>query len=380
MTGRVLLYDSGCAPCAGAAADIEKEGITRDRLQLRSLREPEMQHLLNQVRPGWKWEPTLLEVADDGSARVWTGTRMVVPLVQTVGIRRAQMIARLVNERTRPEGSTISRRSALTKIGAVVAAVPLLSLGVSSRADAQGLVRGGAQPPATSLEAVWESPEYKELRPRIVGKAGCSGSGPYPVDGPTEFKVEAGHLGTIQTSRGELSVLAFILTAAAAQELLPYLVLSPMAFFYLLDGEVIRVTTLEPDIERGRSFRRGIGRSASEVARSEIDLSPANRDAIERAKRRSRSALALPDAGRTSLALVDDDARARGEVVTSLTGGCAPGWMCCEWRCIEYPGFSECLPQCYFCCEDIFCGCGGCMDDCLTTCETWECAWCSNIC
>jgi hypothetical protein len=65
---RYLLFDSGCSVCTRLAEDIER--ASDGWLMARSLRDPEMKVLLDIARPGWRWEPTLLEVAD-GQPRIF---------------------------------------------------------------------------------------------------------------------------------------------------------------------------------------------------------------------------------------------------------------------------------------------------------------------
>ncbi len=90
---RFLLFDSGCSLCSGLARDIERE--SGGRLVARSLREPEMKALLDRARPGWHWEPTLLEVEVD-RVRAFTGLAMRTQLVNGLGLRRAWRLAQLV--------------------------------------------------------------------------------------------------------------------------------------------------------------------------------------------------------------------------------------------------------------------------------------------
>jgi hypothetical protein len=46
----ILLFDSGCTSCAAVASGIEQLGVG-NRLLLRSLRDPQMQTMLTEVRP-----------------------------------------------------------------------------------------------------------------------------------------------------------------------------------------------------------------------------------------------------------------------------------------------------------------------------------------
>ncbi|HXF69103.1 MAG TPA: hypothetical protein VNK89_04805 [Thermoflexus sp.] len=56
--------------CAALAREVE--ALSGGRLGVRSLREPEVQALLDRARPGWQWEPMLLEVEGE-RVRVYAG-------------------------------------------------------------------------------------------------------------------------------------------------------------------------------------------------------------------------------------------------------------------------------------------------------------------
>lgn len=96
---RFLLFDSACQVCSHLAREVERE--TGGLLLARSLREPEVQVWLSQARPGWRWEPTLLEVNGD-RPRAFTGLGMGFRLVRVLGIRRAWRLARLVQRASVP--------------------------------------------------------------------------------------------------------------------------------------------------------------------------------------------------------------------------------------------------------------------------------------
>ena len=95
MAKRWLLYDAGCSVCAALAWEVE--ALSGGRLQVRSLRDPEVQALLDRARPGWQWEPMLVEV-EAARVRVWAGLAMRMRLLQILGpvraLRAAQAVAR----------------------------------------------------------------------------------------------------------------------------------------------------------------------------------------------------------------------------------------------------------------------------------------------
>lgn len=93
MAERYLLFDAGCLACSRLARDIEH--ATDGRIVARSLREPAMQTLLDGAQPGWRWEPTLVEV-DGARARAYTGAALRAKLFLVVGPRRTLRVAHLV--------------------------------------------------------------------------------------------------------------------------------------------------------------------------------------------------------------------------------------------------------------------------------------------
>ncbi len=93
MTERHLLFDSGCSVCAALAREVEAR--SGGRLGVRSLRDPEVQAMLNRAHPGWRWEPMLLEIEGE-RIRVFTGLSMRWRLVQILGPARALRVAQAV--------------------------------------------------------------------------------------------------------------------------------------------------------------------------------------------------------------------------------------------------------------------------------------------
>jgi hypothetical protein len=92
---RYLLFDSGCSVCTGLAQAIERE--SNGWLTARSLRDAEMQALLKETRPEWRWEPTLLEV-DGARVRVFTGLKLRARVALGLGPKRAWRVAELVQQ------------------------------------------------------------------------------------------------------------------------------------------------------------------------------------------------------------------------------------------------------------------------------------------
>lgn len=132
MAERYLLFDAGCLTCSKLARNIEH--TTDGWIIARSLREPAVQTLLDGARPGWHWEPALLEV-DGEHARAYTGAALRVKLLLGVGPRRTWRVAQLIRRAGVPllrpaqvaEGETrIGRRRLLGQGAALFAGVALL--------------------------------------------------------------------------------------------------------------------------------------------------------------------------------------------------------------------------------------------------------------
>lgn len=119
---RTLLFDSGCALCTGVAHTIEREA--GGWLVARSLHDPDIRALLDRTRPGWVWEPVLLEEEGD-AARLFTGTALRARMVAGLGPRRALRVARLVHRATRRHQVDASRRTFLKRAGAMMTGIAL---------------------------------------------------------------------------------------------------------------------------------------------------------------------------------------------------------------------------------------------------------------
>jgi len=112
ITKRYLLFDSGCSLCTEVARRVEE--AAGGWLEARSLRDPEMRALLDRARPGWKWEPTLVEVAGD-EVRVYQGLGMRVRMVRGLGIKKTLLIIKVVNKPMNTQGFDASRRWFLSR-------------------------------------------------------------------------------------------------------------------------------------------------------------------------------------------------------------------------------------------------------------------------
>lgn len=109
---RYLLFDAGCSVCTRLAENIERE--SDGWLMARSLRDPDVKTLLDAAKPGWQWEPTLLEV-QDGQPRVFTGVAMRARMALGLGPRRAWHIMQILTDAVMPVASETPRRAFLRR-------------------------------------------------------------------------------------------------------------------------------------------------------------------------------------------------------------------------------------------------------------------------
>ncbi len=135
MSNRWLLYDSGCSVCAALAQEVEAS--SGGRLGVRSLRDPEVQAMLNRAKPGWRWEPMLLEIEGE-HVRVFTGLAMRMRLLQILGPVRALRVAQVVARFGEPVlGVDWGRRDFLHRAGgALLGFLALQGLGTPLSAGA----------------------------------------------------------------------------------------------------------------------------------------------------------------------------------------------------------------------------------------------------
>jgi len=88
---------------------------------VRSLREPEVQARRNPARPGWRWEPMLVEIEGE-RVRVFTGLAVRWRLVQVLGPVRALRVAQAVARHGGPVlGVDWGRRDFLRRAGGALA-------------------------------------------------------------------------------------------------------------------------------------------------------------------------------------------------------------------------------------------------------------------
>jgi len=118
-----LLFDSGCKFCKQVAMQIESK--IGGQIKVRSLREPEIQSMLNKIKPRWQWEPMLLEV-DQTEAVAYSRIQMQIRLVRQLGIRQAWEVAKIVQKSTSLQTyHTPSRRNFFKTAGGLLSGIAL---------------------------------------------------------------------------------------------------------------------------------------------------------------------------------------------------------------------------------------------------------------
>ena len=127
----VLGVDAGCMTCSGLARSIEE--AVGDKLELRSLTDPGVEHWRKQVLDeNAPWVPTLVEV--NGSVvRDWTGVRMGAHLARRLGPAATWRVAEILGEIKGSKGTDnspyagLSRSQFLKGVGGAVVGVSVLS-------------------------------------------------------------------------------------------------------------------------------------------------------------------------------------------------------------------------------------------------------------
>ena len=106
---------------------------------VRSLRDPEVQARLDRARPGWRWEPMLVEIEGE-RVRIFAGLSLRARLVQILGPVRALRVAQAVARMGGPVlGVDWGRRDFLRRAGgALLGLLTLQGLEAPFRSGAAG--------------------------------------------------------------------------------------------------------------------------------------------------------------------------------------------------------------------------------------------------
>jgi hypothetical protein len=156
---RYLLFDAKCPVCNRLAQAIEKE--SGGRLKVRSLYDREMQEVLNQTRPGWRWEPMLVEVQGK-QVRVFSGLGMRLRMAIVLGWWRTYHVVQILREAgVGITGISVERRWFLRQAG-------LWTLGLTL----SGLASLGLESTRLAAWASEKSQEFKALDPALRNGVG----------------------------------------------------------------------------------------------------------------------------------------------------------------------------------------------------------------
>ena len=131
----VLGFDAGCTTCSDLARQIEQR--VGDKLEVRSLYDPQVEHWRRQVLgEDAPWTPTLIEI-DSGKVRAWTGAQVGVALGLRIGFKGTWRVLQALGEVKFPthvrasskvrKSSSLSRGQFLKGAGGAATAVAVLA-------------------------------------------------------------------------------------------------------------------------------------------------------------------------------------------------------------------------------------------------------------
>lgn len=150
-----LLFDSGCSLCTSLAQSIEQ--ASHGWLTAHSLRDPDMQALLNQAKTDWKWEPTLLDI-DGNKVHAYTGLALRSRLLIGLGPKRAWHVAQLARNAGVPlvNGLNLGRRKIVGQGGKILAGTVVASqlAGLASNFQVSTAEAKSVPPPVHPLARV----------------------------------------------------------------------------------------------------------------------------------------------------------------------------------------------------------------------------------
>lgn len=167
----VLGFDAGCMACSDLAKRIEE--AVGDKLEVRSLHDPEMMSWRRQsLGENAPWLPTLVEV-ENGKVKAWTGARMGMALSRCLGLAETWRIMRVLGEvKETPNtgeanggAGVVSRSKFLKGLAGGVVAFSALSFGPLS-------ALGTAKEPIAKVRKIADASTIRRLKAsRTVSKA-----------------------------------------------------------------------------------------------------------------------------------------------------------------------------------------------------------------
>jgi hypothetical protein len=139
----VLGFDAGCMTCRGLARSIEE--AVGDRLEVRSLSDPTMEHWRGQaLGEDAPWAPTLVEI-DGSRIKAWTGRHMGLVLATKLGIFAMWRVMRVLGEvRDKPVRTDLRQRPGALSRGAFLkgAGGTVLAFGIFSGSAVPAFANG----------------------------------------------------------------------------------------------------------------------------------------------------------------------------------------------------------------------------------------------
>ncbi len=120
----ILLFDSQCMACGSLANQVK--AIAKDRLDVRTLHDPEMKELLNKNYDRWKWEPKLLILTSE-KVQVVSSIRLSLRLLRILGVRDSFRVLNLIRKHHYDETAVDLGRRAFIK--STFAALAIIAFG-----------------------------------------------------------------------------------------------------------------------------------------------------------------------------------------------------------------------------------------------------------
>ena len=198
--------------CAALAQEVET--LSGGRLGVRSLRDPGVRALLTRARPGWRWEPMLVEMEGE-RVRVFAGLAMRWRLVQLLGPVRALRAAQAVARHGGPLRGVDWGRRRFLNIAFVFAVILLLFRIQSARINTNSLNLSGND--IAGIPEVRQALTLKEVYRLLLQYAGRLSEMPtvtglQSIDLPGDTADAGldgrrrGWIGTLQTDREQITV------------------------------------------------------------------------------------------------------------------------------------------------------------------------------
>lgn len=136
---RYLLFDSACATCTDIAKDVSE--VSLGKISHRSLRDPRVSLMLDEISSEWQWEPMLLITDDFGKPqKLIRGIMLKMEFVRVLGLKSAITLYKKIRpqliDTAKSDVDVYGRRQLLKQAGGVaVGAITLSAIPKSLKAD-----------------------------------------------------------------------------------------------------------------------------------------------------------------------------------------------------------------------------------------------------